>query len=181
MKEGRDLQERLGRWKAEASDAYIRTTRLVVETFQIEFARKVRDGRENRDWLDEESIFNDLRGFSLRLGHEELEVEAMLDRLKFFGAESGEVPNGRNAIVGESASEGGDTEVATIGELLPGESDTEEVLGGYVVSEVGRRRVRCLHHIARCWRLPGTDYANYTFYGDEAPPPGAYDKVCKDC
>lgn len=124
LNKGRDVQEQLGRWKAEASEAYIRTTRLVAETSQTAFAMNVRNGAGMKDWLDEEAIFNNLRGYTRNLGHADHDTEAM------------------NADGQEHESnygcEGGDTEIATIGELPPNEVQSTENLGGYVVSEVGR-------------------------------------------
>ncbi len=64
----------------------------------------------------------------------------------------------------------------TEGEELP-----VELLAGYVVSIVGRRRFRRLHHMARCGTLPGTDHKEFNFFGETLPPPTEYDGVCSRC
>ena len=50
-----------------------------------------------------------------------------------------------------------------------------------MVSLVGRRRFRRLHHIARCGMLPGTDYKEYVWYGEVLPDPTLYDQICSRC
>ena len=56
-----------------------------------------------------------------------------------------------------------------------------EVLSGYVVSIVGRRRFRRLHHMARCGMIPGTDYKEFDFYDEALPDPAQYDEICSRC
>ena len=50
-----------------------------------------------------------------------------------------------------------------------------------MVSIVGRRAVRRLHHLALGGRLPGKDYKEYVLYGDTCPSANLYDVVCKQC
>ena len=67
----------------------------------------------------------------------------------------------------------------------PEVADDEELqdgaLTGYVVSVVGRRRFRRLHHIAKCGMLPGTDYKEFNWYGDVLPDPSLHDSMCSRC
>ena len=56
-----------------------------------------------------------------------------------------------------------------------------EDLTGYIVSIVGRRRYRRLHHLSMCGLIPGRDYREYVLYGPEAPPAEAYDAICARC
>jgi len=70
-------------------------------------------------------------------------------------------------------------------ESVPLEAEDEgpqaEALSGYVVSIVGRKRFRRLHHIAKCGLLPGTDYKEFTWYGEVLPDPTLYDQICARC
>ena len=67
----------------------------------------------------------------------------------------------------------------------PAADDDAELQGGaltgYVVSIVGRKRFRRLHHIAKCGLLPGTDYKEFSWYGDALPDPSLYDNICSTC
>ena len=54
-------------------------------------------------------------------------------------------------------------------------------LTGFVVSIIGRRRYRRLHHLARCGLIPRRDYLEFEVHGDALPPADAYDSVCARC
>ena len=70
-------------------------------------------------------------------------------------------------------------------EQEPEADDDEEAPGGnltgYVVSIVGRKRFRRLHHLAKCGMLPGTDYKEFVWYGEVLPDPTLYDSICSRC
>ena len=61
------------------------------------------------------------------------------------------------------------------------EGGSTEGLSGYIVSVVGRKRCRRLHHLTKCGLIPGRDYREYEVYGAALPPPDCYDSICSRC
>ena len=62
------------------------------------------------------------------------------------------------------------------------ESEPEnDALTGYVVSVVGKRRFRRLHHLSKCGLIPGRDGYDYTVHGQDLPAAKCYDDVCARC
>ncbi len=72
-----------------------------------------------------------------------------------------------------------------VAEQEPEADDDEEAPGGnltgYVVSIVGRKRFRRLHHLAKRGMLPGTDYEEFVWYGEVLADPTLYDSICPRC
>ena len=54
MGEHKDVINRLGRWQAEGSEAYVRTTRKIVMDFQVTAASRIREA--GLDFLGEEQL-----------------------------------------------------------------------------------------------------------------------------
>jgi hypothetical protein len=50
----------------------------------------------------------------------------------------------------------------------------------YVVSVTAKQRMRRLHRVGWCWRLPGVDYSNFKVLPGE-PEAADFDLCCKDC
>ena len=42
-------------------------------------------------------------------------------------------------------------------------------------------KLRCLHYVGRCWRLPGRDIKKWDYFGQQQPSPSEYDHFCKHC
>ena len=57
----------------------------------------------------------------------------------------------------------------------------EQIAGTYVVSIVGRSRIRTLHRVGECHRQPGVHYAQFEILGDEPPDASGYHRACKNC
>ena len=77
-------RRRLGRWRAEASEDYVQTTKAIVHRIQRTAAARIRSTMYRNDFLDEEEL---LAEFGLHLtarGHSKLVVEGQLDRLRAF-------------------------------------------------------------------------------------------------
>ena len=51
----------------------------------------------------------------------------------------------------------------------------------YFISHSGKKAIRVLHYLGRCYMLPGVDYLSFTFGGTTFPDSSAYDTVCKWC
>ena len=58
--------------------------------------------------------------------------------------------------------------------------DTASVKG-YVVSVSGKRKVRRLHYVGRCHRIPGVDFLDYECHYEEQPLDTSYDDYCHQC
>ena len=179
------IVNRLGRWQASASEGYIRTTRIIVEEFQREFASLVRRSEGHKDFMDEAGLLHSLAEFCKEKGDDAQAIARMIGVLRHFGTGS-EEPPAVEASLSDGSSAGSDAGFTPVGDLgedpdvVFSEGSLPE-LAGYVVSRTAKRGVRCLHHLARCWRVPGTDYKDFTLHGDVRPPAEAYDRVCKDC
>ena len=162
--ESRDLINRLGRWQAECSEHYVRTTRQAVEAFQVKVASRVRERTE--DFIGESAVierfltYTEQREWSSAADH-----EAWASRLFWFFRPAG-LPA---PILPEAIADASDNEAK------------DSQLEGFIVSITGTQRRRRLHYIGRCWRVPGVHYAEYIAYGEEFPPADAYHAVCKLC
>ena len=185
-----DTIRRLGRWQVGAvTEGYIRTTINIVSKVQQHLAAKVREKGE--DFLDEASTLTKLSKFMRARGLGEYETKLLVDRL--FGgpcapAAAPGTPIGEHFREDTQPSDNeldqDPSDVGLTGQVsLAGvDKDTPaELLSGYVVSIVGRKRFRRLHHIARCGMLPGTDYKEFIWYGEALPIATLYDQVCARC
>ena len=53
--------------------------------------------------------------------------------------------------------------------------------GTYVTSVRTRTRIRCLHKVGACHRVPGVDYREFDVHTAAFPPASAFDLVCAAC
>ena len=169
---GDDVVRRLGRWQVgRVTDAYVRSTRQVVARAQEAVADRIR--AKGADFLDEAATLDKLARYLHDRGHQGPEVERVIADLTWFD--------------GESATEEEDEEKPVEQRSAPPEApedsgtDGETTLTGYVVSVVGRRGYRRLHHLGLCPLVPGVDYKGYILYGEQAPAEDAYDSICRRC
>ena len=52
---------------------------------------------------------------------------------------------------------------------------------GYYICLSGKRSIRTLHCLGKCFMVPGVDYQRFSFSGRLAPAASDYDTVCKLC
>ena len=52
---------------------------------------------------------------------------------------------------------------------------------GYAVSISGCQRIRRLHFMGACFRVPGLDYLDFEILGDSIPNSDLYDVYCGQC
>ena len=52
---------------------------------------------------------------------------------------------------------------------------------GFYICRSGKKKVRTLHPLGRCYLLPGVDYMDYTFAGNATPKRSEYDGVGRLC
>ena len=175
---------RLGRWQTgKVTDVYIRSTVRIVAQAQKAIAARVRAG--GSDFLGESAALERYAQYLRGKGHAEDAVRRVVQDLTHFDGHSDteEVASDPEGAPGAETPVAGASEEEKDDELRDREPEAENQGGltGYVVSIVGRKAYRRLHHLGRCPMLPGTDYHNYRLYGSEAPPPDAYDSVCARC
>jgi hypothetical protein len=185
-----DVIKRLGRWQVgKVQETYIRSTIKIVTQVQQDIASRFRNGGE--DFMDEASTFKKLTKFMAARGMEDRDLKLLVERLSYFHSAGGPLSEvARKAQASESVAVQGPqiAEAAMAGEDAeqePEADDDEEAPGGnltgYVVSIVGRKRIRRLHHLAKCGMLPGTDYKEFVWYGEVLPDPTLYDSICSRC
>ena len=56
-----------------------------------------------------------------------------------------------------------------------------QLQSGYYISYSGKKSIRVVHCLGRCYMLPGVDYLSFTYVGEQFPASDAYDCVCKWC
>ena len=52
---------------------------------------------------------------------------------------------------------------------------------GYYISHSGKKAIRVVHCLGRCYMLPGVDYLSFSYAGLQFPASDEYDTVCKWC
>ena len=186
-----DVVRRLGRWQVGAvAEAYVRTTINIVARAQRKLAARVRN--RGPDFLDERTTLERLGAHLRKRGLGEGDVRSALNRVTYFdqsdrrsGAPEGTTEAGKEEDIctPTESVDGSDSEATPEkGEEEPGQvqeadgAHEEVALRRFVVSIVGRKRFRRLHHISRCGMLPGTDYKDFEWFGDVLPAPAQYDQ-----
>jgi len=186
-----EVIRRLGRWQVkDTSEDYARSDLTIVAEAQHQVARRVRRG--GQDFVGEVRELERFARYLRAKGHPDAVVELARRRLTYFGGGDAGTPTKEDeeeeaggapttpAIAAELADLG--QEAAGVG-TEPGEASEveEEGLTGYIVSIVGRRRFRRLHHLMKCGLIPGRDYHDFVMYGESLPDPSEYDAICSRC
>ena len=52
---------------------------------------------------------------------------------------------------------------------------------GYYISHSGKKAIRVVHRLGRCYMLPGVDYLSFSYAGLQFPASDEFDTVCKWC
>ncbi len=178
----------LGGWSASNTRSYIRTATEKVLEIQCRVAEELRRARAaGRDPLGDEReaglLMNYLidRGIdseraashvaSMVTGSRRIEPSALNLSLPLsYEADSAlAAPVGAPVEVPSEKTDGAQSD-----KVPPGEQ-------GYCVSITKKTHHRRLHYVGRCHRVPGIDYADFEWWGQELPGPSFYDAVCKQC
>ena len=187
-----EVKKKLGRWKASVDEDYECTTRTQVEQAQRKMAAFVKVNKGRVDPFDEESLLQKIEN---RMGEEGVDLDrraSILQRLRSFkphvesGAESSSkrakladdmvsvVIDGSDEATSCVDSSGSEKAYPPLG--LPEKAeptDEEEVVelgkktACYYVSIVGRSKVRTLHRLGKCHRVPGVHYRTLGFASPE--------------
>jgi len=157
----------LGRWRAGASDEYIRTSKALVLEAQGVVARTVREGRARKDPVGEETLLESIGFYLKERGLNDDCISAQLRRLQYFGGGSPAPAIERNAL--QPAPEEADTSADETGMSLP-----------YFVVVTRRAGIRRLHRLGGCSTRPGVGAPHFEEFS-ELPGPAKYTAVCKTC
>ena len=189
---GDEVARRLGRWQTgQVTELYVRSTVAIVLSAQKRVAQRVRAG--GSDFLGEEVVLSKLERYLRGKGLPEKDIDLTRRRLTHFDCEKAGGDSGSEGTAPtepydeeDPAEEPGELQEGgaqdTGGDSSGGErGDAGEGLTGYVVSVVGRKRYRRLHHLTKCGLIPGRDYQDYTVYGAVLPPADRYDSICSRC
>jgi hypothetical protein len=82
---GQDPRGRLGRWRPESGEEYVRTSRNIVEQVQALVARRIREGRGKSDVLDEGEVLEEMVEYLVEKGVEEERAREQAERFRYFG------------------------------------------------------------------------------------------------
>ena len=122
-----------------------------------------------------------MRGF---LSSKDVMVQDVEDQIRHFTLDdSGEESSGEETDHEKSVSEVSDNEEIAVGNISKHVKDVTatggNLKGMFVVSF--SNRIRRLHQVGRCHRVPGVDYAEYEIMGAEEPPAHTYTARCGHC
>jgi hypothetical protein len=178
---GDEVVRRLGRWQTgQATELYVRSTVSIAMDAQKRVAKRVRGG--GRDFLGEEAVLCKLERYLREKGLAEGVIEETRRHLTHFGeGDRLEEPGSEGTAPTEPYDEEGPEVAPRDDSTDADEGEAAEGLTGYVVSIVGRKQYRRLHHLTKCGLIPGRDYREYVIYGSTLPPPDSYDSICTRC
>ena len=197
----------LGGWSAEGSQRYTRTAKYKIAQMQTAVASSFKNSEPDqlaeaddidsladflRSWdVPEESIRKSLKILCLR-SYAELERSDSPEP----------IPVDCDLAPGELAPDDLDEE-AEVREKLSkekqqaGNRGRSELLGsdhkqarseirsqlqeGYYISHSGKKAIRVVHCLGRCYMLPGVDYLSFSYAGLQFPASDEYDTLCKWC
>ncbi len=174
----------LSAWKAQSSEAYVRTSRVRTLMIQGTTAKLIRLHLGGADPVGENQSLGQLRKHMEERGCDDLEIERVIESLTVFTSQSSSTSLWNTVA---EPTEGTTAEAVTDTRAKDSASTSEEEAArpvpteGYVVATSRRRGTRCLHRIGLCYRKPGTHYLAYRSYGEMRPPVSDYDVYCRDC
>ena len=195
----------LGRWAvASTADHYVRVAVRVVENLQVLAARAARKSfLKGPDFFGEEAVLEELRAFLLSKGvhadetNEQVRVLTSADAALAipFDPKAGlleeeaqaEEKDHENAQVDEAPVEGEELHALRLDEiplkpeiLAQQRAEEEQPPRGFCIA-VTNRRVRRLHFIGNCGKVPGEHYKVFECWGDLLPPEHEIDVLCDIC
>ncbi len=174
----------LAAWKVQAGERYVRTQREQTRLAQITVARILRAHLQGGDPVGEKANLVSLESHLAERGMNQDDVEAVIRGVACYPGEAVD-----QILWPQVAEELGQ---AHVHKDVPPTSEPAEAIGddaefrprwadGYVISVSDNRRIRRLHKLGLCYRVPGTHYTRFEECGTELPPPESYNQYCKDC
>ena len=197
----------LGGWSAEGSQRYTRTAKYKIAQMQIAVASTFKNSEPDqlaeaddidsladflRSWVvPEESVRKSLKILCLR-SYADLErpasvepipadcdvvpCELSLDELD----EKAEVQK-KLSKEKQQAGNRGRSELLGSDHKQARSEIRSQLQQGYYISYSGKKAIRVVHCLGRCYMLPGVDYLSFSYAGVQFPASDEYDSVCKWC
>ena len=197
----------LGGWAADGSQRYTRTAKYKISQMQMAVAStfKSSDPDQLAEWDDLDCLADFLRTWdvpetSIRKSLQILGLRSYADLQRSDFAEP--VPPDCDSAPFELALDTLDEDAENRKKLSKekqqvGNRGRSERLGtdhkqarseirsqlqsGYYISYSGKKSIRVVHCLGRCYVLPGVDYLSFVYAGEQFPASDAYDCVCKWC
>ncbi len=183
----------LSAWKAQSSDAYVRTSRARTVMTQSTVAKLLRLHLGGADPIGEAQALRDLGTHLRERRCDEIEIDRILGALRMYTQEPTTsslwdtlaTTTGRGSGSASAAEATRELEGASAQKESASTSEEENVRGssveGYVIATSRRRGTRCLHKIGLCYRKPGVHYMDFEACGANRPRSDRYDVYCGDC
>ena len=177
----------LGGWSASPTRGYMKATLQRITLIHHTVARKIREKWGGADVIGEgvqiQHLEKYLRDHGLSSQH--AEQEALHMRAFTEGAStsvySWEDVFSEKPLESEEVTRGNDS-ASTVAVDGPTATTTlPEEERGYVVSISTKHRLRRLHYLGKCHRVPKIHYQDFEFLGMERPDQDAYDDYCRQC
>ncbi len=178
-------------WKAQGSAGYARTGKAKTLVMQRAVANILKSHFGKTDPVGEVTLIEHLNGHLEKRGVNEEERARVTRALSAFTDQpEREVLWAAEAAKPPLPSTTTDT---VTGPIMGGSStdpppevdwtatESHEVPEGYIISVSSKKRIRRLHLMGACHRLPGIDYTNYIVAGDKCPGSDQYDDYCRHC
>ena len=176
-----DWCDLLGRRGSSRGEGYVRTHRARVHLMQEAVSENFRSCASPHALYDEQALFTELRDFLEKKEVDEAMQEVQIGNLTLDGDG---VPLAEAAV--ENPPDVGtvsDEEEVKVVQVSKHSKDVTAASGSlkgmFVVGISGR--IRRLHQVGRCHRVPGVDYARYEVIGPTEPPAHMYTARCGHC
>ncbi len=177
----------LGGWGATNTRSYIRTAAEKVLGIQRKTAVELRRARAHgKDMLGDEQEARKLLDYlvergvdadqaaahvaKMLTGSRRIDPAAVEPRTPIMDGDAAE-----DTVAPEPVTGPDDGDVEAYSDRVPPEAR------GYCISITAKTNRRRLHYVGRCYRVPGVDYSQFEWWGQELPGPATYDAVCRQC
>ncbi len=183
-----DEMRPLGGWSTSNTRSYIRTASQKVLEVQCKVAEELRRARSaGKDPMGDEREAESLMNFLVERG---VDREAAASHVAGMVVGSRRIePTALKRSLPISYEGDGSLEApaAASPEAPPAaidhvpESRVPAGEQGYCISITKKTHHRRLHYVGRCHRVPGIDYADFEWWGQDLPSSSLYHAVCKQC
>jgi hypothetical protein len=166
-------------WKGHGGAGYSRAGKDKTLTIQTQVARILRNHLGRGDPVGEHGLLEKLRDHLRQREVSPEEIERILHALTAYP----EAPIRELLWPAEAASSSTDLPATTSRptDATPPNDAHQEPPHGYIISISAKKRVRRLHLMGACHRIPGLDYVDYEVAGDQCPSSDKYDDYCRHC
>ncbi len=175
----------LAAWKPQAGERYVRTQREQTRHMQIAVVRVIRAHLHGDDPLGEKANIAALRSHLHDRGVGDDDIGAIAQGLTCFPGAAVDQALWTQVTEGTCAGQLPEGDSVAVEPETTYDHDCDDFrprwANGYVISISGNRRIRRLHKLGQCYRVPGVHYVRFEECGLELPSATLYNQYCKDC